>query len=244
MEIKQLIEAVKNLDDAQLQEFLQGLGVGGAANVANEVKATETPGEAPPPASPAPAAPQAEAPAPDAPAPAPATEAKAEEAPADAKPAEAVDTAVKDADGDGKKDDASKAGETDKGTTTPTTQPAPEDKAANAGDVTDGDAEEEIPPMVRGVPAPEEADQAPAPDPVAPPPAPMQSDDGKPIPTDFDSIVSGQQARIAALESENAILRQKADKVDAAFGYAARPAEPVRVDNGLYDPAFNVKMHR
>jgi hypothetical protein len=244
MEIAELIKEVKELDDTKLTEFLKGLGVydengqkaeiaevkdagiGDTANLDKEIseeQAIAKTEEANPTETKAEAHAEVEG----------AAGAVEEET---AKPVDKEHSAEEKATEEIKSTDNRNPAE-EKSTEPPTD---------NAGDI-DG-KDEEIPAMVRGVDAPPEdapAEQTPPqPTPEMPAPAPVTADNGQPIPTDFESIISGLNAKNAALESENAILRTKAEKVDAAFGYMARPPEPVKMANSLYDPNFNVKMHR
>jgi len=261
MDMKQLIETVKGLDDVKLKEFLTGLGLeveDAVEEIKGEVeKITE---EGVPPAEELGAKAEevkdiavTEEKGPiDKEAVALAEDAKTDET-VKAEAADVIEeiTENQEAKAAGEDADYDKVGKEE----TELVKAVEEDKKAdaaveeNAGDITTGanaEVEDDIPVMVRGKePVEEGAEVVPPADPVpAPAPVEVTSDDGKTIPTDFESIIAGLNAKNAALESENAILKQKADKVDAAFGYAARPAEIVKVDNGLYDPNFKMKMHR
>lgn len=66
------------------------------------------------------------------------------------------------------------------------------------------------------------------------------SDDGNKIPVDYEQIVEGLNAKIAALEAENATLK---NKVEGAFGYSAKPSVPARV-NRLYDDCEDIHIHK
>lgn len=68
----------------------------------------------------------------------------------------------------------------------------------------------------------------------------ITSEDGKDIPIDYEQIVSGLNAKVAALEAENATLRSK---VEGAFGYSAKPSMPVKT-NRLYDDCSDVHFHK
>lgn len=69
----------------------------------------------------------------------------------------------------------------------------------------------------------------------------ITADDGSEIPIDYKQIIEGQNAKIAALEAENASLKSK---VDGAFGYSAKPTAPGKV-NPLYDDAIdNVRFRK
>ncbi len=63
---------------------------------------------------------------------------------------------------------------------------------------------------------------------------------GENIPVDYEQVVEGLNARIAALEAENASLK---NKVDGAFGYSAKPTMPVKT-NRLYDECSDVHFHK
>lgn len=69
---------------------------------------------------------------------------------------------------------------------------------------------------------------------------PITDENGENIPIDYEQIVEGLNARIAALEAENASLK---NKVDGAFGYSAKPAMPVKT-NRLYDECSDVHFHK
>lgn len=69
----------------------------------------------------------------------------------------------------------------------------------------------------------------------------ITADDGSEIPIDNQQIIDGLNAKIAALEAENASLKSK---VDGAFGYSAKPTAPGKV-NPLYDDAIdNIRLHK
>jgi hypothetical protein len=240
MNIQELIETVKGLDDTALTEFLKGLGVYDEDGEKPEIEQVKDTG------------------ATDTATPVPKNEeeqTKTEEPTAEIK---SETQQVESADGKVEEKTANPVTHTQPTEENKTEEtkiadnetPAEEKPTVDppldtAGDI-DGN-EEEIPAMVRGVDAPAEdaqPEQIPQLIPEMPTPAPVQADNGQPIPTDFESIIDGLNAKVAALESEKAILQAKAEKVDAAFGYMARPPETVKMDNGLYDPTFNVKMHR
>lgn len=66
-------------------------------------------------------------------------------------------------------------------------------------------------------------------------------DDGSEIPIDSQQIIDGLNAKIAALEAENASLKSR---TDGAFGYSAKPTAPGKV-NPLYDDAIdNIRLHK
>ena len=66
------------------------------------------------------------------------------------------------------------------------------------------------------------------------------SDEGDSIPVDYEQIVEGLNAKIAALEAENANLKSK---VDGAFGYSAKTSIPAKI-NRLYDDCSDVHFHK
>ncbi len=57
---------------------------------------------------------------------------------------------------------------------------------------------------------------------------------------DFKQIIEAQNAKIAALEAENATLKSK---VDGAFGYSSKVSMPTKT-NRLYDDCSDVHIHR
>lgn len=69
----------------------------------------------------------------------------------------------------------------------------------------------------------------------------ITTDDGSEIPIDSQQIIDGLNAKIAALEAENASLKSR---TDGAFGYSAKPTAPGKV-NPLYDDAIdNIRLHK
>lgn len=60
---------------------------------------------------------------------------------------------------------------------------------------------------------------------------PATDDNGEELPVDYGTIVEALNAKILALEAENAKLRQK---TDGAFGFGGKPSAGVKV-NPLYD---------
>lgn len=68
----------------------------------------------------------------------------------------------------------------------------------------------------------------------------ITADDGEKLPVDYAQIIDGLNAKVTALESENASLKAK---VDGAFGYSAKPTVPVK-NNRLYDDCSDIMMHR
>jgi len=63
---------------------------------------------------------------------------------------------------------------------------------------------------------------------------------GEELPVDFEQIIEAQQAKITALQAENAKLKTR---VEGAFGYSAKPAGSVKV-NKLYDDALDLSFHK
>jgi len=89
-----------------------------------------------------------------------------------------------------------------------------------------------------------EADEAgapaePAAEPESPPPAPVQDTDDD-MPVDYQQIVDGLNAKILALEAENASLKAK---TEGAFGLTPRPGEPVKV-RSLYDDTSDIHFKK
>lgn len=68
----------------------------------------------------------------------------------------------------------------------------------------------------------------------------VTAETGETLPIDYEQIVEGLNAKIAALEAENASLK---NKVNGAFGYSAKPSAPAKV-NRLYDECEDVHFHR
>lgn len=68
----------------------------------------------------------------------------------------------------------------------------------------------------------------------------ITAETGEKIPVDYEQIIEGQNAKIAALEAENASLR---NKVEGAFGYSAKPSSPAKV-NRLYDECEDIHFHK
>lgn len=59
-------------------------------------------------------------------------------------------------------------------------------------------------------------------------------------PTDYAEIVDGLNAKIAALEAENASLKSR---VESAFGFSAKPDAPAKVKR-LYDDCSDIHFHK
>lgn len=68
----------------------------------------------------------------------------------------------------------------------------------------------------------------------------ITAETGEKLPVDYEQIVEGLNAKIAALEAENASLK---NKVEGAFGYSAKPTTPAKV-NRLYDECEDVHFHK
>jgi len=68
----------------------------------------------------------------------------------------------------------------------------------------------------------------------------VTAETGEKLPIDYEQIVEGLNAKIAALEAENASLK---NKVEGAFGYSAKPTTPAKV-NRLYDECEDVHFHK
>lgn len=65
------------------------------------------------------------------------------------------------------------------------------------------------------------------------------AENGEELPIDYEQIVEGLNAKISALEAENASLK---NKIEGAFGYSAKPMVPTKV-NKLYDECEDVHFH-
>lgn len=91
--------------------------------------------------------------------------------------------------------------------------------------------EDDIPIMTKGKPSGEEG---------AVDEGSVTAETGETLPIDYEQIIEGQNAKIAALEAENASLK---NKVNGAFGYSAKPTTPAKV-NRLYDECEDVHFHR
>ncbi len=68
----------------------------------------------------------------------------------------------------------------------------------------------------------------------------ITADDGEELPVDYGQIIDGLNAKVTALEAENASLKAK---IDGAFGYSSKPSIPVK-NNRLYDDCSDIVMHR
>lgn len=88
--------------------------------------------------------------------------------------------------------------------------------------------EEEIPPMQKGVQ--EEKEEVVV-------PAEEENQDNQ---EEYKQIIDAQNAKISALEAENATLK---NKVEGAFGYSSKVSIPVKT-NKLYDDCSDVHIHR
>ncbi len=88
--------------------------------------------------------------------------------------------------------------------------------------------EEEIPPMQKGVQ--EEREEV-----VVPAEEGIQDNQ-----EEYKQIIDAQNAKISALEAENATLK---NKVEGAFGYSSKVSIPVKT-NKLYDDCSDVHIHR
>ena len=97
---------------------------------------------------------------------------------------------------------------------------APADPAAD---------EDDIPMMKKGMEAPMADDD------VVPTSDNITAETGEEIPVDYEQIVEGLNAKIAALQAENASLK---NKYEGAFGFSAKPSVPGKV-NPLYDDAID-----
>lgn len=116
--------------------------------------------------------------------------------------------------------------------------PTEEEKGENEGTeeaVTEPEPEtqedDDIPVMTKGAPAGEvdTVDEG-----------SITAETGETLPIDYEQIIEGLNAKVAALEAENASLK---NKVNGAFGYSAKPTTPAKV-NRLYDDCADVHFHR
>ena len=107
-----------------------------------------------------------------------------------------------------------------------------EEEAKEETSTTTSDEDDDIPKMQKGISISEEVD--------AGSPQNVTAETGEDIPVDYEQIVEGLNAKIAALEAENASLK---NKVDGAFGYSAKASMPAKV-NRLYDECSDVHFHK
>lgn len=89
--------------------------------------------------------------------------------------------------------------------------------------------EDDIPMMKKGMEAPVADDD------VVPTSDNITAETGEELPVDYEQIVEGLNAKIAALQAENASLK---NKYEGAFGFSAKPSVPGKV-NPLYDDAID-----
>lgn len=68
----------------------------------------------------------------------------------------------------------------------------------------------------------------------------ITAEDGEELPIDYEQIIDGLNAKLAAVEAENKLLK---NKYEGAFGYSAKPTTPAKV-NRLYDECEDVHFHR
>lgn len=112
-----------------------------------------------------------------------------------------------------------------------------EENASDEGEETETESEEstdddDIPEMIHGTPI-EEVD-------TVDDDASIVAETGEKLPIDYEQVVEGLNAKIAALEAENTNLK---NKVNGAFGYSAKPAVPAKV-NRLYDECEDVHFSK
>ncbi|MBR2385679.1 hypothetical protein IKA92_07440 [bacterium] len=95
--------------------------------------------------------------------------------------------------------------------------------------------EDDIPMMKKGVEAPIADDD------TVPVSENITAETGEELPVDYEQIVEGLNAKIAALQAENASLK---NKYEGAFGFSAKPSVPGKV-NPLYDDAIDdIHFHK
>lgn len=167
---------------------------------------------------------------------APTEEPKAEEKVADESSAAAEESAAPETAPE--KEPAEETAETTEETKAEET-PAEEPKGENEGTET---AQQEPAPTT-----PDEDDDIPAMQKIAPTggddavdEGSITAETGETIPVDYEQIIEGLNAKIAALTAENASLK---NKVDGAFGYSAKTTMPAKV-NRLYDECEDVHIHK
>ncbi len=97
---------------------------------------------------------------------------------------------------------------------------------AAAGATQDQEQTEELPPQEQEEQPPVETEQ-----PIEPAPEPLTDVQGEEMPIDYRQIVDGLNAKIMALETENASLKAK---TEGAFGLTSKAGQPVAIHR-LYD---------
>ena len=68
----------------------------------------------------------------------------------------------------------------------------------------------------------------------------VTAETGEELPVDYEQIIEGLNAKVAALEAENASLK---NRVEGAFGFSSKPSMPGKV-NPLYDECDDVHFHK
>ena len=95
--------------------------------------------------------------------------------------------------------------------------------------------EDDIPIMQKGISNAVDEEEE-----VAEPSQNITAEDGAEIPVDYEQIIDGLNAKNAALEAENRMLKAK---YEGAFGFSAKPSSPAKV-NKLYDDDIEVSFHK
>lgn len=112
--------------------------------------------------------------------------------------------------------------------------PVEDSEVKEAADETAPADEEEMPMMKKGVAAPEE-------DVESVPTQNITADDGSELPVDYEEIIEGLNAKIAAVEAENKMLKSK---YEGAFGFSAKPSAPAKVNRLYDDGADDIHFHK
>lgn len=212
-ELAELKEKVKKLSPEELEElkvFLTNDGV-----EAEDTKKEETPNVEP--------------------ATEPAEEEKTEEATSEEKAEDKVEGTESTIEAPETEEKPAEAEETTPAEEEPTTEETSENEGKEEATEPEQTAEEDdnIPPMIKGEPVGVgEADTVDD--------GSITAETGETLPIDYEQIVEGLNAKIAALEAENASLK---NKVNGAFGYSAKPSAPAKV-NRLYDECADVHFHK
>ena len=110
--------------------------------------------------------------------------------------------------------------------------PAEEEKVEEQEEVATLPEEDDIPAMQRGIAESMEEPTEPAPN--------ITAEDGEEIPVDYQQIIDGLNAKLAATEAENKMLKAK---YEGAFGYSAKASVPTKV-NRLFDDCSDIHIHK
>ena len=110
--------------------------------------------------------------------------------------------------------------------------PTEEEKVEEQEEVATIPEEDDIPAMQRGIAESMEEPAEPAPN--------ITAEDGGEIPVDYQQIIDGLNAKLAATEAENKMLKAK---YEGAFGYSAKASVPTKV-NRLFDDCSDIHIHK